>query len=298
MSRRLALLLFAFIVLVWGANWPILKLGLQDIPPLWLAAARLVLGAAVLAAILLASKEGLRPPPRQDWPIVVSVGLLQMAGFTAFMNLGLQHVDAGRSAILAYTTPLWVTPGAMLFLGERMTLPRILGVVLGLAGVAVLFNPLDFDWNDGPALWGSALLLLAAFVWAGAILHVRGHSWASSSLALAPWQMLVGAVPVIALAALFEGAPRIDWNPFSVFVILYNAVLATALAFWAVLAVTRMLPAVVSSLSFLGVPFAGLLLSAWWLGEPLTTAKLAAMALVLTGVAAVTLGGKSAKNGP
>lgn len=287
--NRIALVLLAAIILIWGANWPILKVGLIHIPPLWLALIRLVLGAGMLGAILMATGAGIRPPPAADWPVVLSVGLLQMAGFSALMNIGLQHVDAGRSAILAYTTPLWVAPGAVLLLREPLGRLGLAGVALGMAGVAVMFNPMSFDWSDGTAVAGNAMLLGAAAVWAGSILHTRRHRWRSSSLALAPWQMLVGAAPLLPLALLLEGPPHIEWSAISLFVVAYNVVLATAFGFWAVITVTRTVPAVTASLAFLGVPVCGLLLSAWWLGEPLDAAKLAALALILAGITATTL---------
>jgi drug/metabolite transporter (DMT)-like permease len=295
--NRLAMALLAAIILIWGANWPILKVGLAHIPPLWLALLRLVLGAALLAAMLAVSREGFRRPGRTDLPVVLSVGLLQMAGFTALMNIGLLHVDAGRSAILAYTTPLWVAPGAVLLLGEPLGRLGVAGVVLGMLGVAVLFDPAGFDWSDAAVVRGNAMLLGAAFLWAGAILHVRGHRWRASALALAPWQMIAGAVALLPVTIAVEGPPRIAWNATSVFVIVYNALLATAFGFWAVMTVTRTLPAVTASLAFLGVPIAGLLFSAWWLDERLGSDKILALALVLAGVAAVTLQGRD-KPGP
>jgi drug/metabolite transporter (DMT)-like permease len=284
-SPRAAVLLAA-VVVVWGANWPILKIGLAHIEPVWFGVLRLILGIATFAAVL-AARGQLKPPPRADWPVVFSVGLLQMAVFMALINIALMWVPAGRSAILAYTTPLWVAPGAALYLGERLTPARLGGVALGLAGVAVLFNPLGFDWSDGHALLGNGLLLVAALAWAASILHVRGHVWTSAPLALAPWQMLVGLGPLVALAITLEGAPDIDWTPEFLWVAAYNGPLATAFAFWAAITVTRMLPAVTVSLAFLCVPAGGLVFSWLLLDEPFTVANLAGLALISAGVAVV-----------
>lgn len=284
MSRPAAVLLI-MVVLVWGANWPLLKLALDHSAPLWFAVLRLVLGWACLAAIL-APFGRLRVPARQDWPVVVSVGLLQMAAFGALINVGLTTVPAGRSAILAYTTPLWVAPGAVLWLGEKLNRARLAGLALGLAGMAVLFNPLGFDWANGRALAGNGLLLAAALAWALAILHVRKHRWAGSPLELAPWQMLVALPPLVVLACLVEGAPRFDLSAEFLWLSAYNGPLATAFAFWAAITVTRLLPAITVSLAFLCVPVAGLLFSAWWLGEPPTPTNLAGLALIGAGVAA------------
>lgn len=275
------------VVVVWGANWPVLKIGLDHIEPVWFAVLRLVLGAACFA-VVLAVRGRLTLPPRADWPVVASVGLLQMAAFMALINLALPWVPAGRSAILAYTTPLWVAPGAALLLGERLTPARLAGVALGLAGVVVLFNPLGFDWTDGAALLGNGLLLLAALAWAGAILHVRGHAWRASPLELAPWQMLVGLVPLVGLAVALEGAPDVSWTAEFLWIAFYNGPLASAFAFWAAVTVTRMLPAVTVSMAFLTVPAAGLLFSWALLGEPLTATNLLGLAAIMAGVAAAS----------
>ncbi len=287
--NRTAGALLVAVVGLWGANWPVLKIGLNYIEPVWFAVLRLVLGVACLAAVL-AARRRLGLPSRHDWPVVASVGLLQMAAFMALINLALLWVPAGRSAILAYTTPLWVAPGAALLLGERLTPARLGGVALGLAGVLVLFNPLGFDWADGDALMGNGLLLLAALAWAAAILHVRGHVWRSSPLELAPWQMVVGLVPLTILAVALEGLPDVEWAPEFLWVAFYNGPLATAFAFWAAITVTRMLPAVTVSLAFLTVPAAGVLFSWMLLGEPLTATNLAGLAAIMGGVAVSSKG--------
>lgn len=288
-----AVILLSLLVVIWGANWPIMKIGLGHIQPFWFAAIRLALGVVSMVAILLPMGR-LRLPPRQDWPVVVSLGVLNMGLFMVLVNLALQVVPAGRSAILAYTTPLWVAPGAALFLGERLTRGKLLGLGLGLGGLMTLFNPFGFDWSDRDTLLGNGLLLLAALVWAGTILHVRGHSWRAGPLELAPWQMLAGLVPVTAMAALFEGAPQSDGSFELAWVMVYNGTLATAFAFWAAVTVNRMLPALTVSLSFLCVPAGGLVFSALMLGESLSLTNVAGLGLIVAGVAVVARAGATA----
>ncbi|HMA16592.1 MAG TPA: DMT family transporter, partial [Kiloniellaceae bacterium] len=185
LSPAIARLLLVAVVVLWGVNWPVMKVGVAAMPPVWFATARMVLGAASLLA-LLAVLGRVKVPTRRDLPVVLTVGLLQMGAFLALVNVALLHVEAGRSAILAYTTPLWVTPAAILLLGERPTLFKLAGLALGLAGVAALFNPFGFDWSDPAVLLGNGLLLAAALAWSVAILHVRVHKWDSSPLQLAP----------------------------------------------------------------------------------------------------------------
>jgi len=288
LSPRAAYLLLGAVVLIWGANWPVMKVGLAYAEPLTFTALRLILGAAALFGVLAATGR-LSVPTRRDLPVVLSVGLLQMAGFLTCVMFGLQVVDAGRSAILAYTTPLWVTPAAVAVLGERIGAWKGVGLVLGLGGVAALFNPLGFAWDHPAVVRGNGLLMLAALCWALAILHVRAHTWDSSPLRLAPWQMLLAAPILTALALIFEGTDGLSPEPEFLAVIAYNAPLATAFCFWAAVTVTRALPAISTSLGFLGVPVLGMLLAAATLGEPLTLTRVTGLVLIVAGMALVNL---------
>lgn len=288
-SPMIARLLLVAVVILWGVNWPVMKIGVQAMPPVWFATARMVLGAATLFA-LLAVLGRLSLPTRRDLPVILTVGALQMGAFLALVNIALQQVDAGRSAVLAYTTPLWVTPAAIALLGERPNAGKLLGLALGLAGVAVLFNPLGFDWSAPAVLIGNALLLVAAFSWSIALLHVRVHKWDSSPLQLAPWQMMLAVPPLALLSWLTEDWSQVQWTGSLGLVLAYNGPLATAFCFWAVVSVTRALPAITTSLSLLAVPVTGVAASALFLGEPATPTLLAGLVLILGGTVLVNLG--------
>ncbi len=288
LSPSVARLLLVAVVILWGANWPVMKVGLQSMPPIWFATARMTLGAATLFALLMVLGR-LKLPTRRDLPLVLTVGGLQMAAFLLLVNLALQHVEAGRSSVLAYTTPLWVTPASMLLMSETLTPRKAAGLVLGLGGLAVLFNPLGFDWASREALVGNALLLGAAFAWSLAILHVRVHSWDSSPLQLAPWQMLVAAVPLGLLSWFSESWSTVRWSGELAVILAYNGPLATAFCFWAVVSVNRALPAITTSLSLLAVPVAGVLLSAVFLSETLTPTLVGGLLLILAGTVLVNL---------
>src|SRR5450830_1707386 len=100
-------------VLFWGLSWPAMKLALGSVPPLWLATLRFGSGALCLF-IFVAARGNLRLPSKADWPIVASIGGLQMMAFTALGLTAMQYTDAGRAAVLGYTTPLWAMLGAWL----------------------------------------------------------------------------------------------------------------------------------------------------------------------------------------
>lgn len=289
-GARSGYVLLGLLIAIWGLNWPIMKIGLEQIPPFWFAGLRLLFASAALF-LLLAVLGRLRLPPRGDWPIVLSIGCGQLAIYVTVINVALLHVEASRSAILAYTTTVWVVPGAMLFLGERLTPLKAAGVVLGLGGVLVLFDPGRFDWSDGGQILGHGLLLFGALVWAANIVHARAHRWTATPLELAPWQTLIGAVPVLALAIIIDDPMPASYDLPLVLILVYNAFLASAFAFYAVVRISTQLPSITASLGFLGVPVTGVVAAILWLGEPATTGKLAGLVLIVAGVGLVSLAG-------
>jgi drug/metabolite transporter (DMT)-like permease len=271
-------------VFAWGLTWPINKIILATVSPLWAVAIRTAIGALALFVLALATGRLLRPP-RADLPVLLSVTLLHMVGFTALSSIGLELVPAGRSAVLAYTTPLWVLPGASVFLGERLTSRRVIGVILGLAGLVVLFNPVALDWTQRAIVLGNAAILAAAFLWAGAILHVRGHAWRSTPFDLLPWQMLLATLILVPLAWLVSGPPAFAWTPSLAALFAYAGLPGSALAYWASAMAGRRLPAVTMSLGLLATPVVSVVVATLWLGERPGVWLLLAVLLILGGVA-------------
>ncbi len=284
LSRRDAILLLAAVVLAWGGSWPVTKVILESLPPLWTTALRSAIGTLMLLAICAGQGRLIRPR-RGDVPVILSIGLLHMVGFSALVSIGLQFVPAGRSIVLGYTTPLWVTPGARLLLKEPITARRALGVAIGLGALMVMFNPASFDWGDRAALLGNALLLLAALCWAGSILYVRAHRWLSPPFELLFWEALLATFVLVPLALLVEGVPRVAWSAGLVLLLLYGGAFGIALPYWAITLVNRSLPAAVTSLGLLAVPPFGVACAALALGEPLSLTLLGAMALIIGGIA-------------
>lgn len=253
-------------VLLMGLTWPAMKLCLGSVPPFWLAVLRFSSASAVLFG-LLALNGRLRWPPRADWPVLASVGLLQMMAFTALGLVALRHTDAGRAALLAYTMPVWVMLGACMFLRERPSRTQLGAILLGLAGVAVVCSPLGMDWTDPSILFGNSLLLLCAICGAIVILHVRRHRWSAHPLDLAPWQMLLAAIPLAVAAHLLEGPLAVDWSPRLVGLLAFVGPVATSFCFVISSEVGRRIDSFTMSNATLGVPAIGLLSSALLLGE-------------------------------
>lgn len=280
--RAAALLTAA--VLAAGTSWPVMKYALADATPVWFAAARAAL-SAIAAVALLAVLGKLRWPTRRDAPIIASVGSLQLCAFFAFSHLGLNLLPAGRSAVLAYTTTLWVVPLAGPFLGEWPRGGQVAGVALGLGGVAVLLAPTAGAWSGASSVLGHVYLLAAALAWALAILSSRGHRWHLTPLQVLPWQMLLASVLLFPLAALAEPGGGIALTARALAPLAYIGLFAGLVITWATTSAASMLPAAASSLGFLATPVIGAAISAAWLGETLTSDFVAGGALVLAGAA-------------
>jgi drug/metabolite transporter (DMT)-like permease len=287
-GRREDIVLLIVVVLVWGLTWPVNKVILASLPPLWMAAVRSAI--ATLALFVIAIFRGrLVRPCRADVPVLLSITLLHMVGFVILSYVGLQLVPTGRSVVLAYTTPIWVTPGASLFLKERLTARRGLGVIMGLFGLVALFNPVAFDWGDRRAVLGNIAIVGAALLWAANILHLRGHKWHSSPFELVPWETLLATLILTPIAFASSSFPQVEWNLTLVLLLLYSAVLGTALAYWAMAMAGRNLPAVFTSLGLLATPVVSVLIATFWLGETPSLSLVVAMVLILGGVTIGTL---------
>jgi len=288
-SERQAYLLLAAVIVLWGVNWPIMKVGITYVPPIWFASIRLLLGALCLF-VLIAARGQLSLPERRDFPVLLSVGFLQLGVSLALIHVALSVVEAGRSAILAYTTPLWVTPLAMVVLGEKISITKALGLILGLTGVAVLFNPSELDFSNRALLLGNGYLIAASMIGAVSMVHVRHHRMIMAPLHIIPWQMLIGGTFLALIALLIEGLPDLKFSPALLAVLAYNGPIASAFCFWAYLTVMRSLPVISTSLGSLGVPVAGMLFSALALGEVMSIGKISGLVLISSGVVILIAG--------
>ena len=258
-------------------------------PPLWFGFAR-ILSASIFLFLVLAAIGQLRMPGRQDVPIIIALGMFMMGVFISLSHMGMVSVGSGRAALLGYSTPLWVTPFAVLFLGERLGPAKAAGLAVGLAGLAVLFNPLGFDWSDADVVAGNAMLMGAAFTWSGCILYLRTRTYRLTTLQLAPWQLLVAAATILAAALALEGGRSIEWTGENIVLIALIGPLGTSVTFWALTSTMRYLPAITASIGFLGVPVGITVSSALLFGETLTPTHLAGLAVITLGVGLVTLG--------
>ncbi len=284
LSQAIIYLLLLTVVLILGFNWPVMATSIKSITPVWMGVFR-VTGALIVVFTIALAKGKLTRPARHDLPIIVSLAVFRLAAVFVLVFTALELVPPGRSSVVVWTTSLWTVPIAAIFLGEKMSGRRWVGLVLGITGVVVLFEPWSFDWSQTDILVGHILLIVAAITNAATAVHIRAHRWAVTPLEAIPWQLLGAGIILVGMALVVDGPPVIDWTPQLTWVVLYQGVLATGVAFWAQIVILRNLAAVSTNLTLMAVPVVGVISSALLLGEDITTSLTLGLILVIVGVA-------------
>lgn len=273
--------------MVLGLNWPVMTLGVATIPPLWLTSMRL-LGAGAGVAALLWVRGELRCPPRSDYGVVGSVAIVRLALVFGLVTSALLFVPPGRASLLTHTAALWAAPLGAWFLDERLTRRKAIALLVGIAGILLLMEPWALRITDRATI-GYAMLVTAAIATAAATVHMRGHRWSSTPIALMPWQLLIAGCLSAVAALAVTGAPRLAWDLREIGVVAYQVVLAGGVGVWGTITLSRALPATSTGIVMMAVPVIGVVSSVLAVGEVLTPATLAGMAVVLTAVAANVL---------
>src|SRR5262245_7127239 len=190
----------AVLALVWGVNWPVLKLGVTEIAPLTFRALTLPFAALGLLALAKATGDSIRIP-RAMWTKVALLGFANITGWNGLLLFGVQQMPAGRSAIIAFTMPMWSVLFSLALLHEPLSRRKVAGLVLGMLGMGVLLGEDIRHIQRTPT---AALLVLgAAIAWAFGTVLLRKWKLPLPQNALTGWMMLVGWIPLAVTAPFF-----------------------------------------------------------------------------------------------
>ena len=264
-----------------------LKLGVTELAPLTFRGATLPFAALGLLLAARLSGDSIRIP-REHWGKVLALALFNIAAWNGLILFGVQQMPAGRSAILAYTMPVWTVLFGMALLHEPLSTRKIIGLVLGMLGMAVLLGE-DVRHITGSPM-GTLFILAAAISWAFGTVLLRRWKPPVPQNTLTGWMMLIGWLPIAVCVPLFDEHPISSLAHMSGtawFAVLYNIFLAGTVAHWAWFTMARTLPVAVSSLSSLPVPVVGVLSGILFLGERPGPSEYIALALVLASLSAV-----------
>jgi drug/metabolite transporter (DMT)-like permease len=284
--------LFVWLILcgIWGSTWLFIKLGLEDLPPISFAAIRFIIAASILLAIVRVRRLKF-PRDFRDWQTIALTGFLSFTVNYGLLFWGELNVSSGLAAVLQATIPLFGLLIAHRILpAEPMTTAKLSGVVVGLAGVALIFS--DQIHSEGSlAVWGSAAIVLGAFAAALSNVIVKARGGHFDPAVLSAGQMIFGVIPLITLGLIREGNPLgFRWTKLAFLSLLYLAVVGSAIAFMLYYWLVRHMAVTNTMLVSLVIPIVAVLLGVVTIGERVTFRMITGAAGIISGIAIMRIG--------
>ena len=274
---------------IWGSTWLFIKLGLADLPPLTFAGIRFLFASLILVALILA--RGVRwPRQRRDWTVIAVVGLLQFSLNYGLVFWGEQRISSGLAAVLQSTFPAFGLVIAHFYLpDEPITTKKVIGVLLGFAGVGIVFSQ-QLSIAGPTALAGSVALVLSALCGSYGNVLVKAYGTQIDPFVLAAGQMICGFPPLLALGVWTEGNPfRFHWTGMAILALAYLVVVGSVLAFTLFYWLVRHMDVVNTMLIALVTPVVAVILGMIVLHEQLNWRLFAGAACIISGIGFIVL---------
>jgi len=217
---------------IWSTVWLFIKLGVRDVPPVTFAVFRLGTALAVLAPFA-AARGGALPRARRDWILIGATGFVLLGVNYALLNWGIQFISSGLTAVLQALTPAFGFVFAHLLLhDEKMTRVKAAALLLGIAGVGVIFSH-QLHVAGPRALWGSVAVVAGSACVAVAYVVMRRHGNHLRPIVVTAGQMLAAIGPLAIYAVLVEGSLlRVRWTATSALALLYLALAGSIVGVW------------------------------------------------------------------
>ena len=269
------LALLGTLTLVWGTNWPLFKIALDELPVLTFRAIVLVTASLVLLAIMLARGESFAVP-RGKWPALVAASALNLFIWNIATSLAVLYIPSGHASVLAYTMPLWVALIGFAVFGQRLTGRLLAAILIGASAVVALMVPNFASYAHAPAglFWG----LFAGFCWAVGTFIVKRTSWQGMGLSLTFWQVVISLPPILLGALVIDGLPTHWPSTQALVATIYTGAVPMALGTAAWFALVKLLPAQVAGLSAIAIPIVAIASGVLILHEPLSPLQAVAIA--------------------
>jgi drug/metabolite transporter (DMT)-like permease len=290
-SRARLLAAFAAVYVVWGSTYLFIRFAVETLPPFVMAGARFAVAGAILYS--WARLRGAPTPPRAEWRGAAIAGLFLLLGGNGAVVWAEQRVPSGVTALLVATVPVWMVlldwlrPG-----GVRPRAGVFAGLALGLVGLAMLVG--RGGLGGGADLVGAAVLVVGSILWATGSLYLRQKPRPSSALVTNAVQMLAGGVALLVVGTMAGELGRLDLaaaSARSLLSLLYLIIAGSLIGFTAYTYLLQVsTPAKVSTYAYVN-PVVAVVLGWAFAGEAITARTLVAAAVILGGVAIITLAG-------
>lgn len=265
----------------WALNWPLMKILLKSWPPLFARGLAGVAAALILGTVAFSRGRSLKVP-REVVPRLLFASFTNVFAWMGFGTVAMKFVTVGEGALIIYTMPIWAMLFAWPVLHERPSLRDIIGLVLGLAGVTLLFGANGFAFESGK-LAGVVLSLSSAMLFAlGNVLNRTALPM--PPLASVAWQVGLGCLAMLILGVTFERPDYLAITRQGLGCFVYMTLVPMGLCYLTWFETLRRLPPVSASTGMLLVPVLAIVAAAIVLGEPLGLREVAAILLTLGGV--------------
>lgn len=280
-------LIYAALCLIWGSTWVAIKIGLDDAPPMWSVAFRFLVAAALLLAYNAINHTKYPAGWKEKWKVAWP-GLFTYVGSYSFTYLGTQYIPSALASILFAVFPFFVLLLMPLMIkDERVTLKAILGTVVGFLGIVVIFLE-PVEWSEN-ALLGMIFLLLSPLAAALGTVSIKKWLRDEPVIPMITLQMALGSVLLTLMALFFEDITRFQITAKSVGSVVFLAVLGSIFTFAGYYWLLQRVRLVTMSMVALIAPLVAVYMGWLVLGEVLSVRDYIGAALVLSGVAVVTL---------
>ncbi len=282
-TRRGAYAALAFLTLIWGANWIVMKLALESAHPVVLNVQRTALAVVMLFALLVGTRREFWPP---SWLPVLVTGFFQTTLNYLATTMALAGGGAGRTSVLVFTMPFWTLMIAWPVLHERVRGGQWLAIAFAATGLTLVVEPWNWRGDLGPKLWA----VLSGFGWAAGTVCTKyfQRKHALEPLNFIAWQMVAGLVPLTLLPVAVD-YPATQWSISYVLLLVFIGGVSTAGGFMLWIAILRVLPAGTASLNIFAIPVIALVSSMLVFGERLTRSEWTGIACIGAGLVILTL---------
>jgi drug/metabolite transporter (DMT)-like permease len=286
---KLPLIVWLILALIWGSTWLFIKLGLEDLPPFTFAGIRFIIAAAILLVLILIRRRPL-PRARGDWVLIAGTGILAFSINYGLLFWGEQRISSGLAAILQTIIPVFGLVLAHLHLPkERITWQKFAGVVLGIAGVALIFSN-QMETGGAAAFQGSLAIVVGAFGAAYSNILIKARGGHLDYAVLAAGQMISGLIPLMIVGITLEGNPlNLRWTPLALFSLFYLALVGSAIAFLLYYWLVRHMEVTKTMLIALVTPLIAVSLGMFVRGEELTWRIAAGGVCIMAGIGVIVL---------